>query len=47
VPGVLNRLAAGESPDVGIEAAEFLLHLKESLRVLNGRRDLEPVPHDL
>src|SRR5437868_7997611 len=46
-PGaVAARLAAHEAPDVRVEAAEFLLHAQERLRVLHRAFDLEPVADD-
>src|SRR5579872_721374 len=43
---VHSRLASDELPDVGIEAAEFFLHAKERLRILNCGCNLEFVAND-
>src|SRR5690349_17854478 len=37
--GVDARLAADEAPDIGVEAAELVLHGEEGLRVLDGGGD--------
>src|SRR5262245_5478874 len=41
-----DRLAADEAPDVGVEAAEFLLHGEKGQRVGFRRPDLEAIPDD-
>ena len=46
LPGILDGLAAGESPDVQVKAAEFLLHCKERAGIDNRGLDLEPVAHN-
>jgi hypothetical protein len=43
---VALRLAAGELPQIAIEAAELALHLEHALRVVHRGVDLEPVAHD-
>src|SRR6185436_20234438 len=43
LPSILQRTAIDETPDVGIEAAEFFLDLEKRLRVLNGGSHLESV----
>ena len=45
-PDVLNGPAVYESPDVGIKAAELLLHLKKRLRVFDGCADFLLVSDD-
>lgn len=44
-PAVEGR-AADEGPDVGVEGAEFLLHLEERQGVLAHAVDLQPVADD-
>ena len=46
LPAVLHRPAIHESPDVAVEAAEFLLHFEERLRVGDRRGNLETIAHD-
>src|SRR5882672_3049755 len=43
---ILDRLAAHETPSVGVEAPKLLPHLEERAGVRHGRFDLETVPHD-
>src|SRR5581483_2095181 len=45
-PGVDDRPAAHEAPDVPVEAAELALHLQEGPGVADGRLDLGAVPDD-
>src|SRR5439155_6126381 len=45
-PCVDDRVAAGELPDVGIEAAELLLYGEECLGILDRRADLLAVADD-
>ena len=44
--GIADGLSTHEAPEVGVEAAEFLLHRQECFGVTNGRRDLEPIAHN-
>src|SRR5208282_4134401 len=46
LPGIPAGLSTDEAPDVGVKAAEFLLHSEKGLRVLDGGGELEPVAHD-
>src|ERR1051325_2638795 len=41
-----HRLCVLEAPDVGVEAAEFLLYREEGLRIAHRALDLQPVPYD-
>src|SRR5262245_4647683 len=45
-PAVDSRLAADELPDVGVEAAEFVLNRQKGFRVLHGALYFQPVAHD-
>ena len=45
-PRVLNRLAAGESPNIVAERTAFLGYFQTGLRVLNGAVYLELVAHN-
>src|SRR2546422_4013366 len=45
-PGVFDWPAADKAPEIGVEAAEFLLHGQEGFGVLNGGGDFEPVADD-
>jgi hypothetical protein len=46
LPRILDRFATHKRPDVRVEAAEFLLHRQECLRVVDGGLHLETVAHD-
>src|SRR6478752_2659824 len=41
-----DRLAANEAPDIGVEAAEFLLHREKRLCVRDRAVDFQPVSDD-
>ena len=43
---VHHGFSAGESPDIFIERAEFLLDFREPARVVDGGLDLQAVAHD-
>src|SRR5690606_7707922 len=43
---VPDRLAAGESPDIPVEAAEFLLDLQKRPGIENGGANFEAIPDD-
>ena len=43
---VLDRLAAGELPDIPVKAAEFLLDLQKRPGIENGSADFEAIPDD-
>jgi len=45
-PCVLPRLTVDESPDVLVEAAEFLLYGQERFGILDGGFDLQPITND-
>src|SRR5688572_4752896 len=45
-PTITLRFSSDKTPDVAVEAAELALHRQKSLRVGDGRRDLEAVAHD-
>ena len=45
-PTILDWFAANKTPKISVETSEFFSHLAKSLRVLDGRRDFQPVPHD-
>ncbi len=46
LPFILNRLATCQAPDIGIEAAEFFLHLQKDFRIGNGGGNFQPVSND-
>ena len=46
MPGILERLAGDELPDVAVEGAEFFLDGEEGLGVGNGGGDFEAVADD-
>src|SRR5262245_47483604 len=41
-----ERSSSDESPDIGIERAELLLHCQEASGVPDGRSDFETIPDD-
>src|SRR5258706_3869916 len=41
-----DRLAADEAPEVGVEAAELLLHGEKGFRVADGALDFQPIADD-
>ena len=45
-PAILDRFAADETPEVSVESPEFFAHSEEPLRVLDGGRNLQSVPHN-
>src|SRR5690606_28072717 len=45
-PAIHARGSADEGPDVSVKRSELALHIEESLRVLNRRRDLQTITHN-
>ena len=45
-PTILDRLATNETPQISVEGSEFFAHGEKRLRILDRRRDLQPVAHN-
>src|SRR6202035_1132439 len=45
-PTVLDRLATNETPQISVEGSEFFADSEKRLRILDRRRDLQPVAHN-
>ena len=46
LPTILYRFAADEAPQLSVEGLHLFSERAKRFRVLDRRRDLEPVPHD-
>ncbi len=45
-PTILFRFAADETPKVGVETAKLFPDREKRFRILDRRRNFQPVPHD-